>query len=148
MNPFTAERQKEFMMVLDLKCTNEHYFEGWFTNTQAFSRQKELGEIRCPVCEDNQISQALSPVAIKRHPGFSNEEEESSVPFKKLEQFYKYVKENFEEVGTEFTKEALKMHYGVTDKRNIRGTSTAEEEKILKEEGVEFYKIPFPKGDQ
>jgi len=136
------------MMVLDLKCTNEHYFEGWFANTEAFSRQKELGEIRCPVCEDNQISQALSPVAIKRRPGFSNEEEESSSPFKKLEQFYKYVKENFEEVGTEFTKEALKMHYGVTDKRNIRGTSTSEEEKILKEEGVEFYKIPFPKGDQ
>ena len=51
-------------------------------------------------------------------------------------------------MGTEFAKEALKMHYGVTDQRNIRGTSTTDEEKILKEEGVEFHKIPFPKKEQ
>ena len=56
------------MMVLDLKCSKEHTFEGWFANSENFCRQKELGEIRCPVCEDNQISQALSAVAIKRNP--------------------------------------------------------------------------------
>ncbi|MGD9072079.1 MAG: DUF1178 family protein, partial [Desulfobacterales bacterium] len=44
----------------------------------------------------------------------------------------------------DFTKEALKMHYGVTEQRNIRGTSSPEEEKILKEEGIEFIKIPIP----
>ena len=130
------------MMVLDLKCSQEHYFEGWFANSENFSRQRELGEIRCPVCEDNQISQALSPVAIKRGSRVVHEGEDSAGPFKKLEQFYKYIEENFEEVGTEFTKEALKMHYGVSDKRNIRGISTDEEEKTLKDEGVEFYKIP------
>lgn len=135
------------MMVLDLKCSKEHYFEGWFANSENFYRQRELGEIRCPVCEDNQISRALSPVAIKRHPRVVQDGEDSADPIKKLQQFYKYIEENFEEVGTEFTKEALKMHYGVTGKRNIRGTSTADEEKTLKEEGVEFYKIPLPKGD-
>lgn len=135
------------MMVLELKCANAHHFEGWFASTENFLRQKSAGEIRCPVCEDNQISQALSPVAIKRHPRFPQEVEETPDPFKKLQQFYKYIEENFEEVGTEFTKEALKIHYGVAEKRNIRGTSTAEEERTLKEEGVEFYKIPRPKAD-
>ncbi len=135
------------MMVLDLKCSKEHTFEGWFANTENFCRQKESGEIRCPVCEDNQISQALSAVAIKRNPRADREGEEA---LKKLQEFYAYIEENFEEVGTEFAKESLKMHYGVADQRNIRGTSTAEEEKTLKEEGIEFYKIPkisVPKGD-
>ena len=135
------------MMVLDLQCANEHFFEGWFANSETFYKQKGAGEIRCPVCEDNRISQALSPVAIKRHPRNSNKEEEANTLIGKLQQFYKYIEENFEEVGTEFTKEALKIHYGVSDKRNIRGTSTADEEKLLKEEGVEFHKIPFPKEE-
>jgi hypothetical protein len=138
------------MMVLDLKCAKGHTFEGWFANSENFYRQKESGEIRCPVCEDNQISQALSAVAIKRNPRAPQEGEEAPDPLKKLQEFYAYIEENFEEVGTEFTKESLKMHYGVADKRNIRGTSTAEEEQTLKEEGIEFYKIPkipLPKGD-
>jgi hypothetical protein len=136
------------MMVLDLQCANEHFFEGWFANSEVFNHQKETGEIRCPVCEDNQINQVLSPVAIKRSSRYSRTEEEFNPVVQKIKDMYKYIEENFEEVGTEFAKEALKMHYGVTDRRNIRGTSTTDEEKILKEEGVEFHKIPFPKKEQ
>lgn len=135
------------MMVLDLKCANEHYFEGWFANTETFTTQKESGEIHCPVCEDNRVTRVLSPVAIKRPSRFSPEEEDPKALGEKLKQFYKYIEDNFQEVGSEFTKEALKIHYGVTESRNIRGTSTQDEEKLLKEEGVDFYKIPFPKGD-
>ncbi|OGP51060.1 MAG: hypothetical protein A2Y79_00480 [Deltaproteobacteria bacterium RBG_13_43_22] len=135
------------MMVLDLRCANDHFFEGWFSNTETFYQQKRNGEIRCPVCDDNQVNQVLSPVAIKRSSRLSNENEAVDSPTKQLRHFYKYIEENFEEVGTEFAKEALKIHYGVADKRNIRGTSTADEEKVLKEEGVEFHKIPFPKGE-
>jgi len=35
----------------------------------------------------------------------------------------------------------------VTEPRNIRGTSTQEEEKTLKEEGIEFIKIPVVSDD-
>jgi len=47
-------------------------------------------------------------------------------------------------VGCKFTTEALKMHYGVSELKNIRGTSTEKEEKILKDEGINFFKIPMP----
>ena len=40
--------------------------------------------------------------------------------------------------------EVLKIHYGVTENRNIRGVATSEEEKTLKEEGISFIKIPVP----
>jgi len=52
--------------------------------------------------------------------------------------------ENFEDVGPQFAKEALKIHYGASEARNIRGVSTAEEEKMLKEEGVDFFKVGAP----
>ena len=55
-----------------------------------------------------------------------------------------YVEKNFDDVGADFTKEALKIHYGVSEPRNIRGVSTREEEKTLEKEGVQFIKIPIP----
>ena len=58
-----------------------------------------------------------------------------------------YFISNSEDVGTNFAGEALKIHYGVTDKRNIRGSATLEEEKTLKEEGIDFFKIPVPRTD-
>jgi hypothetical protein len=36
----------------------------------------------------------------------------------------------------------LKMHYGATESRNIRGVSTTQEEETLKEEGIQFFKFP------
>ncbi len=136
------------MMVLELRCSREHSFEGWFANSEAFQKQRAAGEIHCPLCEDNQISQLLSPVTIKRRSRVPEKVEEGETPQNKWKQIQKIIEEQFEEVGTDFAKEALKMHYGVNDKRNIRGTSTADEEEVLKREGVEFYKIPFPKGEQ
>ena len=55
-----------------------------------------------------------------------------------------FVKKNFDDVGCDFAKEALKIHYGATEPRNIRGVSTKEEEKTLKEEGIQFFKVPMP----
>jgi hypothetical protein len=45
-------------------------------------------------------------------------------------------------VGADFYKEALKIHSGEAENRNIKGTATTEEEVILKEEGVPFFKVP------
>jgi len=133
------------MMVLELQCANGHTFEGWFSNSEAFNRQKEACEIHCPVCEDNRVIQVLSPVAIKKNDRPSTSEESEKPGEEVLKEFYDYIKNNFEEVGTDFAKEALKIHYGVSEKRNIRGSSTADEEKTLTEEGVEFFKVPVPK---
>jgi hypothetical protein len=54
-----------------------------------------------------------------------------------------FVEKNFDDVGCNFAKEALKIHYGVTEPRNIRGVSTDKEEKTLKEEGIQFFKVPI-----
>ena len=63
-------------------------------------------------------------------------------PHRALQLVHEYLDRHFEDVGAEFYKEALKIHYGEVGKRNIKGTATTEEEVILKEEGVQFFKIP------
>ncbi len=38
------------------------------------------------------------------------------------------------------------MHYGVAPERNIRGSSTAQEEETLRQEGIAYFKLPLPKN--
>ncbi len=133
------------MIVFDLKCHNDHCFEGWFEDSQAFEEQMEQGLVECPVCGDDSVTKVLSPIAIGSSttgPGPAKEPgAEAQALLMKMAEF---VDKNFDNVGSGFTKEALKMHYGVTEPRNIRGTSTKEEEDLLAEEGVAFHKLPLP----
>jgi hypothetical protein len=68
-------------------------------------------------------------------------------PLKALETFHKFLDKNFEEVGDKFAEVAMKIHSGEEDKRNIKGTTTKEEDEALKEAGVQFVKVPIPKFD-
>ncbi|MCK5312262.1 MAG: DUF1178 family protein, partial [Desulfobacteraceae bacterium] len=46
--------------------------------------------------------------------------------------------------------EALKMHYDASEPRNIRGTTTKDEDKLLEKEGIPTIKVPLlkdPKED-
>jgi hypothetical protein len=132
------------MIIYDLKCSNGHTFEGWFKDNRTFEEQSAKSMIKCPVCEDNSISKLPSTFAIK-----SSEIEKSVFQGQKElekigENIADFVENNFEDVGCNFTTEALKMHYGVSEPKNIRGTSTEKEEKTLKDEGINFIKIPMP----
>ena len=133
------------MIAFDLACPNGHSFEGWFKDLDSFNEQNSKGMVTCPFCKSTTITRVLSPVAIK-----SSQKEENTgdgeIDYKKLAQgVMEYIKDNFDDVGTDFTKEALKIHYGVAKKRSIRGSATQGEEDILKEEGIKYFKIPNPK---
>ena len=133
------------MIVFDLECHNGHIFEGWFESFDSFIEQKERDLVSCPYCEDTDIRKVMSPVALKRSMA-ENRKLQVSIDYPKLaKEIVDYVHNNFEDVGTGFAAEALKIHYGVSEKRNIRGTATEEDEKTLKEEGIDFAKIPVPK---
>jgi hypothetical protein len=137
------------MIVFDLKCSNGHGFEGWFKDIDSFNEQNSMGMINCPLCKDTNITKVLSPVAIKSSPEGQTGEitsKNNSPDYGKLAMgIVEYVKNNFDDVGTNFATEALKIYYGITKKRNIRGTATAKEEQALKDEGIKFTKVPFIK---
>jgi hypothetical protein len=131
------------MIAFDLRCSNGHSFEGWFKDLESFNEQDSRDMIICPVCKSNKITRELSPVAIKSVRGVE-EPQQNKPDYRKLAMgVMEYIRNNFEDVGADFAKEALKIHYGVAEKRDIRGSATDEEEKTLKDEGVKFFKFPF-----
>ena len=131
------------MIAFDLRCSNGHSFEGWFKDLESFNEQDSRDMIICPVCKSNKITRELSPVAIKSVRGEENPQQNKPDYRKLAIGVMEYIRNNFEDVGADFAKEALKIHYGVAEKRDIRGSATDEEEKTLEDEGVKFFKFPF-----
>lgn len=139
------------MIVFDLECECGCTFEGWFHNRRHFEKQLADSYLECPQCGSRRIRKILSPVCfrsstdaeptnLKKTAAAEVTAEEAEKALKILQ---KYVKANFEDVGAELAKEAMKMHYGVTESRNIRGVATESEEEKLKEEGIIFLKVPM-----
>ena len=135
------------MIAFDLECSNGHIFEGWFNNTASFEEQRDKKMISCPFCDDTDVKKVISPVAMKTSSRPVTDG--PPIDYEKLaKEMMNYIHNNFDDVGADFAKEALKMHYGVTEKKNIKGSATSEEEKLLKEEGIHYFKIPVPKTEE
>lgn len=142
------------MIAIDVKCQNDHTFEGWFKDNASFDEQVEAGAISCPICGDTSVSRALMAprlggmrkakgdevpkVAMSPKDGKLNEYVEA------LYELKKHVEENSDYVGDKFPEEARKIHYGETEERPIHGEATSEEAEELLEEGVAFQRIPWP----
>jgi len=132
-----------------MKCSNGHVFEGWFHNAQSFEEQNSKKLISCPFCNDTNVRKMISPVAMKIASQTDGEKMGNPIDYRRLaKEVVDYINNHFEDVGPDFTKEALKMHYGAAEKKSIKGSATVEEEKLLKDEGVDFFKVPLPKIDK
>lgn len=134
------------MIAFDLTCSQDHRFEGWFDSAEDFESQKARGLVSCPLCEDLEINRILSPVRSLKAGGF--DDAQTALSAQGIRELVKhiqgYVRDNFEDVGVDFAKEALKIHYGASPRRSIRGVSTEPEEEMMREEGIEFVKLPLP----
>ena len=144
------------MIVFDLACVCGCIFEGWFHDRSHFEDQRKASFLECPRCGGREIRKILSPIR------FQTVGPEVDIPGKNcspaaisaddtartLDILQEFVQENFEDVGADLAKKALKMHYGVEEPRNIRGVTTEQEEKELQEEGIELLKIPIPLKDR
>lgn len=132
------------MIAFDLRCANGHIFEGWFEDSRAFESQKKKKLISCPVCNDTSVFKVPTTFAIKSSGNDSTSSGKEIALAEITKKVADFVENNFDNVGTEFAAEALKIHYGVSEPRNIRGVSTSLEEKTMKEEGIQFFKVPIP----
>jgi hypothetical protein len=130
------------MKVLNLQCSREHSFEGWFSSEDDFQAQLVRGQVECPLCEDRAIRKMLS--APRLNLGASEpaaRREVMTSPQAGLQAAWlKAVREvmaNTEDVGERFPEEARKIHYGEGPERGIRGQASLEETRALMEEGIE-----------
>lgn len=140
------------MIVFDLECLNGHTFEGWFEDKEDLGNQQRQGILQCPVCETTSVEQKLSLISIKTSSSSSPSQQAQRANQEAMAEFAEklseYVEKNYEDVGSSFSKEALKIHYGAAEYRNIRGTTTQEEEKVLTKEGVPVVKLPVFKKEE
>lgn len=132
------------MIVYDLQCEQGHVFEGWFEDSKTFENQKKKKLISCPVCNNTSVMKVPTTFGIKSSGNGQNLPDKQVALEKITEKLSEFIEKNFDNVGTNFATEALKIHYGVSEPRNIRGVSTNQEEKTLKEEGIQFFKVPVP----
>jgi hypothetical protein len=64
-----------------------------------------------------------------------------------LFQIRKFIENNFENVGKNFSKKVREVYYDKKNKKAIYGTTTFEESKELAEEGIDLLSIPWVDKD-
>ncbi len=157
------------MIRFTLRCQKGHEFEGWFRNGDTFDRQAKRGDVRCPDCGSPKVMKAIMAPAIakgsRRVPANAPATpapaaEAAAVPppapdsgeihvagklREALREMRRFIEKNAEYVGPRFANEARKMHQGEADERSIYGEATDAEAEELRDEGIEFGRIPWPK---
>lgn len=144
------------MKVLNLRCGNDHRFEGWFASDDDFASQGERGLMACPICSDQAITRLPSAPRVNllgrgddgRQPAAA-EPSVPSQPEKNQAIWLRAVREmiaSTEDVGERFVEEARRIHYGEAEQRGIRGRASREDAESLRDEGIEVLSLPLPES--
>jgi len=139
------------MILFELKCAQDHRFEGWFRDGRNYDSQRKGGKIVCPVCNSRKVEKApMAPRIAKGAPAKTAKPADApqTMAVKALRELRAKVEADCDYVGPTFAEEARRIHYGETEPRGIYGETTDEEAEALDEEGIEFAKIPWlPRHD-
>lgn len=154
-----------------LICDAAHEFESWFPSSAGFEQQAKRGLVSCPACGSARVERAIMAPNVARtdraalivdtraEPALGGEATSPSIAppasapvallgekelaFRQmLAAVHAHVAENAENVGKRFAEEAVKIHRGESDSRAIYGEATAEDARMLREEGVPFMPLP------
>jgi len=145
--------------VLDLRCAQDHRFEGWFASEDDAQSQISRDLVQCPVCGDHAVSRLpsaprlnLSGATARPAATPSREGDEGKADARQLMQamqahYLKAVRQvlaQTEDVGDRFVEEARRMHYEEAPERGIRGSATAEDVQALADEGIDTFPLIVP----
>jgi hypothetical protein len=139
------------MIVYDLRCSNDHEFESWFQSSDAFDALVKARKLACPVCGATKVSKALMAPAVSGAGRKGDSTKAVASPaaqqmgqyMQALRELRNQVEKNCDYVGEKFPEEARKMHYGEAEARSIYGESSETEAEALREEGIEFQRVPW-----
>ena len=137
------------MKVLNLRCSNDHRFEGWFASADDFQSQGERGLVSCPMCNDTSVFRLPSAPRLNVSKQRDVVPAEAKVPVQAQMQAHwlravRYMMKNTEDVGDRFPEEARCIHYGESEERGIRGRASPADADALREEGIDVVAVPLP----
>ena len=134
------------MIKYNLKCTNNHEFESWFSDSSEFDKLKKKKLLECIFCSSKKISKSImAPMisGLKKNSEINKLNENFQNEKNKLLKLRKFVENNFEYVGENFSKKVREVYYDKKSKKMIYGVTTQEERKELEEEGIDLLSIPW-----
>jgi hypothetical protein len=141
------------MIVLNLRCSNRHHFEGWFGSNDDFSQQSGSHLLACPICGDHDITRLPSSPRIRKPSSASADPSEpvsgesstaNDDALKAMLTLMQRVLKDSEDVGARFPDEARRIHYKEAQARSIHGVATREETSDLLDEGILVLPLPIP----
>ncbi len=121
-------------------------FDSWFASSLEYDKLKKKNFLSCHKCNSKKVEKNLmTPGVIRELPKENNKKDLRNTEInKKIREYQKFIKKNFDYVGENFAFEARSIHYGENKKKkNIFGTATSKEIKELSEEGIETETIPW-----
>jgi hypothetical protein len=138
------------MKVLNLRCGQQHDYEGWFASEEDFVSQSERSIVACPLCGDTKVVRLPTAprLNVSRHAAVeSTAPRETRTEMTLQSQWLRAVRQvmnSTEDVGERFPEEARRIHYGEVEERGIRGKASKEDADALREEGIEVMALPLP----
>lgn len=140
------------MIRYSLSCDRAHEFEGWFSQSDDFDRQKASGFLTCPSCGSAEVFKMLMAPSVstarkkevQQALAVSTAQKQA---LEKLKEAVREIRSNSEDVGERFPEEARKIHYGEAEARGIIGEASPVEVQSLIEEGIEIAPLPVLPDD-
>ena len=139
------------MIKYILKCENDHEFESWFSNSEEFEKLKKKKLLECIYCYTKNVNKSIMAPMISN--SFTKDEQieiskkDISNEKNKLIQLRKYIENNFEYVGKDFSKKVREVYYDNKSQKTFYGTTTLEEREELADEGIDLLSIPWVNKD-
>ena len=134
------------MIHYSLVCDNDHKFDAWFRNAEAYDEQSRRGIVTCPICNSQKVGKGLMAPVVSRP---SSDKVALSIGHPQQQQLrdairamHKKITAEADYVGDRFADEARKIHFKEIDPRGIYGEATRDEVTSLLEEGVDFLPLP------
>ena len=140
------------MIKYNLKCDNEHEFESWFSNSKEFDNLKKKRLLECIYCLSKNINKSIMAPMITSSKKINNDKKinkiDSQIEKNQLLKLRKFVENNFDYVGKDFSRKVREIYYDKKNKKTIYGTTSSEERKELEEEGIDLLSIPWINKDK
>ena len=112
---------------------------------------KKKNLLECIYCSSKKINKSIMAPMISSTTVNNDKDKINSFNFQeeknKLLQLRKYIKNNFDYVGKDFSRKVREVFYDKKSKKAIYGTTTKEEREELAEEGIDLLSIPWVNKD-
>ena len=122
-------------------------FDSWFATSKEYDKLKKKELLNCHSCGSLRVEKNLmAPKLINKNYNQKNQEELKKYKKirKKISEYQKFIKNNFNYVGENFAYEARSIHYNEKkENKGIYGTASKKDLQELKEEGIDAQLIPW-----